>query len=1021
MKRAKIISYMQIACAGLMALAVSFAQGGTVAYWPMVMDPETGGTSRKVADVSGNDYTLDVMLVDSQVTNTSDVAFSRPPNGPSEVTAASCVETVNGTSLTTHPFQRGTGNESQTSDPLILAMGLRHDFTIEGYMYVKSLKHTTSNRDTVIAFSGKKGSGDWLWYLDETAQNSNTRNVVVSIRAGDGVDNSGVLGTIDDSEILGGWHHYALVFKFNEGSGRSRWTFYLDGMLRGSKLMNNHGSGQNEQHDYFRLGGADSSAKKVFDAKLAFWRVSDEALPSGSLLCHQTFATTVAYWPMNVFGAFYNNAARMIVPDAADERNTLMLRDTAYGGVSYPANNIGWTTPPNPDADLTAAGVSCPSRQMVRSGNNTTMISGQYYPVFSTVTNAPVIEATTLCTNFTIEGFAKFTALPADSSKNQIFVSNTLAEKGGWCWNLYGADANGNLAMKVSYNHDGTIYRKELTLCGSLRAEELLNVWNHYALSFTPGNGNGKTEWRFYLNGRLLGVSSMDDVFGNYGFSAPSFCMSGAPSGSNPQALTADMTCWRVSNRVLARREFLCGVETPAIPAGAFVWKGAADSAEWSTGSVLNWTADGAPVAWTDAKDAYFDDTCDTNRVEITGTVTPASINVQADSDMRLDFSNARSSVIGDGCTNFVKSGVGTFEIYYGDNSAKKLANGAFPIEVREGCLKVSAANSNGALGDASRGYEVKVYDYAKLWLNGRNAIGSATPDVANDSVFTVYTNGTFDMSCASDSFNIQALGTLDLLGGNFVAPARCHGLGYLLIRNRLTLGCNPGKRPYVFPDVKNNENMPASGITIGRNTEFKVENVTGDAASDGIFNCAVLARNQNGWQDAQNPCGFRKTGNGTMELNNSFKGGSDNYHSGRPTGVIAVEAGELRVNVDYSLASKYTVADGAFLSGAGKVSRVEFAAGAGLRVDAGASSVLELAGADFAGGGVVEISGVSAAELKTMQVNCAKVVNPVTGGANLSGWIVKVNGVEVPRVTLSMHDGFLRASAIKGFYLIFR
>ena len=199
------------------------------------------------------------------------------------------------------------------------------------------------------------------------------------------------------------------------------------------------------------------------------------------------------------------------------------------------------------------------------------------------------------------------------------------------------------------------------------------------------------------------------------------------------------------------------------------------------------------------------------------------------------------------------------------------------------------------------------------------------------------------------------------------------------------------------------------------------MEDVTGDAASDGIFNCAVLARNQNGWQDAQNPCGFRKTGNGTMELNNSFKGGSDYYHSGRPTGVIAVEAGELKVNVDYSLASKYTVADGAFLSGMGKVSRVEFAAGAGLRVDAGASRVLELAGADFAGGGVVEISGVSAAELKTMQVNCAKVVNPVTGGANLSGWIVKVNGVEVPRVTLSMHDGFLRASAIKGFYLIFR
>ena len=984
----------------------------------MVMDPATGGTSRKVADVSGNNYTLDVKLDDGQVTNTSDVAFSRPPNGPSDVTAASCVELVDGTSLTTQPFQRGTSTQSQTSDSLILAMGLRHDFTIEGYMYVKSLKHAQdNNRDTIIAFSGVNGTGDWIWNLTETAQNSNTRQVKVMIRNGDNVENDGVLGTIDDSEILGGWHHYALVFKFNEANSKSRWTFYLDGVLRGSKMMNNHATNNNVQHDRFQLGGGSSSAKKVFDAKLAFWRVSDEALSSGSMLCHQTFATTVAYWPMNVFGAFYNNAERFIVPDAADERNTLMLRDTTCGGVTWTANDIGWTTPPNPDADLTAAGVSCPSRQMVRSGNNTTMINDQYRQVFTTVTNAPVIEATKLCANFTIEGFAKFTSLPEDSSKNQMFVYNTFGEVGGWCWNLYGADANGNLSMKVSYVLAST--RPELTLCGSLRAEELLNVWNHYALSFTPDNGNGKTEWRFYLNGRLLGVNNNMPAYGNNAFSAPKFYMSGAPSGSNPQALTADMTCWRVSNRVLARREFLCGVETPAIPAGAFVWKGAADSAEWSTGSVLNWTADGAPVAWTDAKDAYFDDTCDTNRVEITGTVTPASINVQADSDMRLDFSNARSSVIGDGCTNFVKSGVGTFEIYYGDNSAKNLANGAFPIEVREGCLKVSAANSNGALGDASRGYEVKVYDYAKLWLNGRGAIGSATPDVANDSVFTVYTNGIFDMSYTIGDFSIQALGTLDLLGGNFVAPARCHGLGYLLIRNRLTLGCNPGKRPYVFPDVKDNFNIPSSGITIGRNTEFNVEDVTGDAASDGIFNCAVLARTQ-GWQDAQNPCGFRKTGNGTMELNNSYTGSSW-YHSGRPTGVIAVEAGELKVNVDYSLASKYTVADGAFLSGTGKVSRVEFAAGAGLRVDAGASRVLELAGADFAGGGVVEISGVSAAELKTMQVNCAKVGNPVTGGENLSSWMVKVNGVEVPRVALSMHDGFLRASAIKGFFLIVR
>ena len=732
-------SLVRIVCTGVAILTASLAQGGTVAYWPMVMDPATGGTSRKIADASGNNNELNVNLTDAQATNSSDVAFSRPPNGPADVTASSCAEIDNGTSLTVIPFYRGSQQQKQTSDPLILAMGLRHDFTIEGYMYVKSMKHTAEVRDTFIAFSGLDGTGDWMWYMLETENGSNKRQVIVCPRKTNigTVENSGVLAVIDDNELLGGWHHYALVFKFNEANSKSRWSFYLDGVNRGSQLMPNRTDAQNVQHDRFTLGGVGSAAKKVFDAKFAFWRVSDEAL-----------------------------------------------------------------TPP----------------------------------------------------------------------------------------------------------------------------------------------------------------------------------------------------------------QFLCCEGNPLI------WKGAVDSAEWSTGGVLNWTKDGSPVSWTDAKDAYFVDSYATNRIEITGTVNPASINVIANSNLRLDF-KASSSAIGAGCTNFVKYGLGTFEVY--STSKTALLNGACPIEVREGTLRVDAANSNGALGNAALGYEVKVYDNATLSLYARNVIGSASPDDVNDSVFTVYTNGTFDMSCGN-SFNIQALGTLDLLGGNFVAPEKCHAVGYLLIRNRLTLGCNPGKRPYVFPeafDQANPLNRVPCGITFGRNTEFRVEDVTGDAAADGIFNCAVLARINGGWQDAEHPCGFRKTGGGTMELNNPYNGLSGNH--AKPTGVIAVEAGELKINIDYSTASKYTVADGAFLAGTGKVSKVEFAAGAGLRVDATKADLLELTGADFAGGGVIELSGVAVSE--NMRVNCVKVGDPVTGTANLSSWKVKVDGEEIPRLAVCVRGDYLVARVMKGTIIICR
>jgi hypothetical protein len=195
------------------------------------------------------------------------------------------------------------------------------------------------------------------------------------------------------------------------------------------------------------------------------------------------------------------------------------------------------------------------------------------------------------------------------------------------------------------------------------------------------------------------------------------------------------------------------------------------------------------------------------------------------------------------------------------------------------------------------------------------------------------------------------------------------------------------------------------------------VEDVTGDAAADGIFNCAVLARLSGNWQDAGHPCGFRKTGGGTMELNNPYGGLSGNH--AKPTGVIAVEAGELKINIDYSTASKYTVADGAFLAGTGKVSKVEFAAGAGLRVDATKADLLELKGADFAGGGVIELSGVAVSE--NMRVNCVKVGDPVTGTANLSSWKVKVDGEEIPRLAVRVRGDYLVAGVMKGFSIIYK
>ena len=57
--------HAQLIFVGAVALTALFAQGGTVAYWPMELNPATGGTARTIADVSGHGYDLKSELSDA--------------------------------------------------------------------------------------------------------------------------------------------------------------------------------------------------------------------------------------------------------------------------------------------------------------------------------------------------------------------------------------------------------------------------------------------------------------------------------------------------------------------------------------------------------------------------------------------------------------------------------------------------------------------------------------------------------------------------------------------------------------------------------------------------------------------------------------------------------------------------------------------------------------------------------------------------------------------------------------------
>ena len=69
----------------------------------------------------------------------------------------------------------------------------------------------------------------------------------------------------------------------------------------------------------------------------------------------------------------------------------------------------------------------------------------------------------------------------------------------------------------------------------------------------------------------------------------------------------------------------------------------------------------------------------------------------------------------------------------------------------------------------------------------------------------------------------------------------------------------------------------------------------------------------------------------------------------------------------------------------------------------------------------MIEISGVPPEAVDNLRVNCAKVGDVVTGTANLANWTVKVDGATVPRVIVSLYNGFLKVSAVNGTYILFR
>ena len=349
-------------------------------------------------------------------------------------------------------------------------------------------------------------------------------------------------------------------------------------------------------------------------------------------------------------------------------------------------------------------------------------------------------------------------------------------------------------------------------------------------------------------------------------------------------------------------------------PAETLTWTGSDDASngnKWFIYSTKNWKNEsGAQVQWKDGNDAYFDDTTDIRTIRIASELKPSSVTVNISKDMVFTNETSNSRITSNG--SFTKLGTGTLWINpaYGPSDSYQINSSTNTVHVRGGTLKGSSPNTSSLFGGQANGWQAYVYDGGTLWVAERNALERGTADaiLKSNVGITVYTNGVLSFKNGGlDNQNINVVRTLDLLGGTMITPdIGNHSSGFLRVCERFSFGENPTKTPYVFNPIDPFPGV-ASGkqnrLLLGTNTEFRVADITGDAAADVTFNNPVVAHPD--WERDLGPNGFRKTGSGKMVVAAPLVNTNE---AKRPGGEIAVEEGELEFKEPYAL-DPYTTA----------------------------------------------------------------------------------------------------------------
>jgi len=391
------------------------------------------------------------------------------------------------------------------------------------------------------------------------------------------------------------------------------------------------------------------------------------------------------------------------------------------------------------------------------------------------------------------------------------------------------------------------------------------------------------------------------------------------------------------------------------------------------------------------------------------------------DAEMCLSGFTWGTNTVGEYRCDLIKTGAGTLS--FPNNGYNKPFKGDFKIE--EGSVEFLSNTSvqNFFQADADDSLQtITVSTNTTLRIKKRNIFKPGADNTPN--IKLVVDHGTLEVTPGTG--NHGSLTVMDCVFDNATLNISNLGMseqfGIFGFKNSVTF---KGDRPLMmWPDetletkrqaVSVYNGYRTCGNQNGSRTIVDVADMTGDGRTDVVMGYHI-------WNAATNDtaagvmtdCGFIKTGAGTFSVASM---------TNRVSGVVTVAEGTMRVDGCLVTPSSVDVVTGAYLGGTGTVANVSLESGAGFSAPAGQKTPLVVEGdLVLPDTGAVDVLNLGGADEKDLPaVNLVRATGALSGTENLSGWIVKIDGVVSKNWKIEVHNGIFRAKYNNGFAVVVR